>query len=161
MAVRTFILDLSGSMTPWTGHVELHATTRLRNLPGPFTFRTGLSRPDRGGPLANWTDILARNVQTQNGATNRLPKSYIHLIFEIGSRFGTLRFRPFTTREDVGKDIAESAARLLTSGTAAGEIGKVKTTKIEWDTSPGGSGAARVCPCSSRESPRARGATSS
>src|SRR5947208_5382884 len=39
VAIRTLILNLPDSVTSRAGHVELHATAGLSNVPAPFTFR--------------------------------------------------------------------------------------------------------------------------
>src|SRR3954470_6793159 len=144
-AVWTLILYLASAMTPRTRHVEFHAPASLAHLARAFTVGTSLSRTDCRLAFADGANVLAGDIQSHNGSADGLPKSNCHLIFQICSRFGTLwLWTCAAAGEDAGEDVAKSTTAAGTLSATAGEVGKVKATKIEWNSLPSRASATRV-----------------
>src|SRR5579862_3548915 len=125
-----------------TLHVEFHASASLCDLAGAVAFGALARGLDSSLPVAGGADVVARDVEAHDAATNGGPERDVDLIFEVGAGLGTFLGLSGTAAaaEDSGKDVAEAAAPaagrrggLATPG-AVDEVGKIESSKVEGDT---------------------------
>src|SRR4029077_14623398 len=111
-ACRTCGDIFPGTLAAGTLHVELHATARLSDL----TFTTALWTTARSfqktAAAALRTSIAPINIQPHHGPANRLPKTYIDLILEVGARSGAGR-RHSSAAENLKENISETSTTAL------------------------------------------------
>src|SRR6185312_13251107 len=85
------------------------------------------------------TGILPRDVQAHHSSADRLPESYVYLVFEIGSRLRAFRLHAgagatSAAGEHPGEDVAEAATMallLLLGFRAAKQIRKIESAEVE------------------------------
>jgi hypothetical protein len=132
-------LDYALSMAGWAGglrfaratatsagHIELHSSRGLSDLTTAVTLRTCHGRTDNALTAAVRAGIKARYVQAHDGTADRVPKTDVYLVFEIGAALGFmphLRTGPAASAaEDAGEDVAEAARAGTLTRTATGEV---------------------------------------
>src|SRR5579883_614096 len=117
-----------------TGHVELHAATFLRDDTFAVALRTFARLLDVALAVAGTADLKARYIELQLGALDRLPETYVHLIFQVRAGLGTLHgFNAAAAIEEAGENVTKPAAARAPSGLprTLGEIAEVESAEIE------------------------------
>src|SRR5689334_16757501 len=104
----------AGTTASWTGDVELHASARLLDRPFAAALGARSRRFEVSMAVAVRTGILPRDVQAHHSSSDRLPESYVYLVFEIGSRLRAFRLHAgagatCAAGEHPGEDVAEAA----------------------------------------------------
>ena len=128
----------TGTTAPRAGDVELHSPAGLLNRTLATALRARSRRFQVSMSVAVRTRILPRDVQAHHGSANRLPESYVYLIFEIGSRLRAFWFHASagatsTSGEHPGEDVSEAATMallLLLGFRAAKQIREIESAEI-------------------------------
>ena len=131
----------AGAAATWTRSIELHPVGRLRHLPRAFALRACVVRLDETVAMAVSADVGACDVQLEHRPLDRLPKSYVDLIIEIGSRLRPRRRSPAPATEHRAEDVfepacASGASTRSSPRAAAEEVGEVEALKIDRDFLP-------------------------
>src|SRR5262249_41942626 len=111
VAGRAGLNILASAMAARALHVELHASAGLLDRAFAVTLRADTGSFDEAVSVTGGARVAARDVQTENAASDSRPERHVDLILKVGARLG-----PFfsgaaaAAGKHSGEDIAEASA---------------------------------------------------